>query len=69
MNDEPERIIPLKDACAWLNCTERYLRQAFFDADMPIVEFSPRKRGVRQSDYEKLVRSRMKPALKEAAHV
>jgi hypothetical protein len=69
MDHEPERIIPLKDACHRLNCTPRYLRKQLHQDGLYIIELGPRKRGLRESDFDKLVRSRMRPALKEAVHV
>jgi hypothetical protein len=69
MDTEPERIIPLKYACFRLNCTERFLRRELHRDGLHIIEFGPRKRGLRESDFDKLVRSRMRPALKESAHV
>ena len=48
---------------------KKCLRPSYRDG-LCIVEFGPRKRGLRESDYDKLVRSRMRPAIKkEPAHV
>jgi hypothetical protein len=69
MDTEPEAIIPLKTVCTKLNCTLRFLRKQLYRDGLCIVEFGPRKRGLRESDYDKLVRSRMRPAIKkEPAH-
>ncbi len=66
---EPEGIIPFRAACTKLNCTDVYLRRELFKAGFPIVEFSPRKRGLLESHYMQLLHSRMKPALDEPTHV
>lgn len=61
-------IVPLRNAAATLNVSERKLRAELFAAGFQIIEFSPRKRGVLLSSLDSLIAARLKPALPTEKH-
>ena len=60
MSNDIDGIILVRNVCRKLNCTPRYLKDQLKNAGLSIVELSARKRGLRESDYVRLLELRTK---------
>src|SRR4051812_4321746 len=57
-------IVSLKHAAKTAGCDQRTFREIMASSDIPLIQLSPRKRGLLLAHFDELIASRARHALK-----